>query len=133
MLPRTTTEHVLDEIWREVLGTDTSDIHASFFDLGGHSLLAIRLFAKIEERFGRRLPLATLFERPTIAQLAPIVDPGAAAAKVAQDPLVKIKPGGTKPPFFCVHGIGGEVLPFQPLAGEPERRATVLWLAVGRG
>jgi thioesterase domain-containing protein len=36
---------------------------------------------------------------------------------VAQDPLVNIKPGGTKPPFFCVHGIGGEVLPFQSLAG----------------
>jgi acyl transferase domain-containing protein/thioesterase domain-containing protein/acyl carrier protein len=117
VLPRTPTERVLGEIWREVLGTGTPDIHASFFDLGGHSLLAIKLFAKIEERFGRRLPLATLFEHPTIAQLASIVDPGAPPAKVTPDPLVKIKPGGTKPPFFCVHGIGGEVLPFQPLAG----------------
>ena len=115
-LPRTTTERALDEIWRQVLGTDTSDIHASFFELGGHSLLAIKLFARIEERFGRRLPLATLFERPTIAQLAPMVDPGTAAADVAQDAVVSIKPGGTKPPFFCVHGIGGEVLPFKPLA-----------------
>jgi thioesterase domain-containing protein/NAD(P)-dependent dehydrogenase (short-subunit alcohol dehydrogenase family)/acyl carrier protein len=117
VLPRTTTERALDEIWRAVLGTDTSDIHASFFDLGGHSLLAIRLFARIEEHFGRRLPLAALFERPTIAQLAPIVDPGAAAADAPADPLVSIKPGGTKPPFFCVHGIGGEVFAFKPLAG----------------
>ena len=116
-LPRTTTERALDEIWRQVLGIATSDIHASFFDLGGHSLLAIQLFAAIEERFRRRLPLATLLQCPTIAQLAPLVDPSAAAADLTQDPLVAIKPAGAKPPFFCVHGIGGEVLPFQPLAG----------------
>ena len=116
VLPRTTTEHVLDEIWREVLGTDISDIHANFFDLGGHSLLAIRLFARIDDRFGRRLPLATLFEAPTIAKLAQILDPGATPARALHDPLVSIKPGGTKPPFFCIHGVGGEVLPFQPLA-----------------
>ena len=115
-LPRTATERALDEIWRQVLGVDTSDIHASFFDLGGHSLLAIRLFTVIEERFRRRLPLTTLLERPTIAQLAALVDSDRAAADVPRDPLVAIKPAGSKPPFFCVHGIGGEVLPFKPLA-----------------
>src|SRR5258708_39818553 len=80
VLPWTATERALDEIWREVLGTDTADVHASFFHLGGHSLLAIKLFARIEERFGRRLPLATLFEHSTISRLAPLVDPAAAAA-----------------------------------------------------
>jgi acyl transferase domain-containing protein/thioesterase domain-containing protein/acyl carrier protein len=114
--PRTPTEQALDEIWQEVLGTATSDIHASFFDLGGHSLLAIKLFARIEARFGRRLPLSTLLEHPTIAQLAAVVEPEATVPQAKQNALVHIKPLGSKPPLFCVHAIGGEVLPFQPLA-----------------
>lgn len=110
-LPRTSTELALDEIWREVLGTDESDIDASFFDLGGHSLLAVSLFVSIEKRFGRRLPLSVLFERPTVAKLAQVLDSDA----TTPDTTVVLIKGGTKRPFFCVHGVGGELLSFKRL------------------
>ncbi|HSP61988.1 MAG TPA: amino acid adenylation domain-containing protein [Pyrinomonadaceae bacterium] len=116
--PRTPTENLLVEIWRDVLGVAHIGIHENFFDLGGHSLLAVRLFAQVEKRFGRRWPLATLFQAPTIAQFA---------AKIEKEwspkwsSLVAIKPDGSKLPFFCVHGLGGNVLEFSDLSRHLDR------------
>src|SRR5258707_1204997 len=111
--PRTPTEKLLAEIWREVLVVSHIGIHENFFDLGGHSLLAVRLFAQIEKRFGRRWPLATLFQLPTIAQFAATIEKDWSPKWSS---LVAIKPDGSKPPFFCVHGLGGNVLEFSDLA-----------------
>lgn len=111
--PRTPTEKLLAEIWRDVLGVSQIGIHENFFDLGGHSLLAVRLFAQIEKRFARRWPLATLFQLPTIAQLAATIEKDWSPKWSS---LVAIKPDGSKPPFFCVHGLGGNVLEFSDLA-----------------
>ncbi len=111
--PRTPTEKLLAEIWRDVLGVAHIGIHENFFDLGGHSLLAVRLFAQVEKRFGRRWPLATLFRAPTIAQFAATIEK---EWSPEWSSLVAIKPNGSKPPFFCVHGLGGNVLEFSDLA-----------------
>ncbi|HXM49944.1 MAG TPA: amino acid adenylation domain-containing protein, partial [Pyrinomonadaceae bacterium] len=62
--PRTPLEKSLTTIWCEVLEVKALGINDNFFDLGGHSLLAVRLFAQIEKRLARRLPLATLFQAP---------------------------------------------------------------------
>jgi amino acid adenylation domain-containing protein len=111
--PRTPTEKLLAGIWRDVLGVADIGIHENFFDLGGHSLLAVRLFAQVEKRFGRRWPLATLFQAPTIAQFASTIEK---EWSPKWSSLVAIKPNGSKPPFFCVHGLGGNVLEFSDLA-----------------
>jgi len=111
--PRTPTEKLLAEIWRDVLGVAHIGIHENFFDLGGHSLLAVRLFAQVEKRFGRRWPLATLFRAPTIARFAATIEK---EWSPKWSSLVAIKPNGSKPPFFCVHGLGGNVLEFYDLA-----------------
>jgi acyl carrier protein len=94
--------------WSQSIGID------DFFALGGHSLLAVRHFALVEEAFGRKVPLATLFEAATIEQLAAVLRKE--VRRDASSPLVPIQPGGSLPPLFCVHGHSGEVLFYRPLS-----------------
>src|SRR6185312_2549169 len=68
--PRTPTEEVLASIWAEVLKLDRVGMHDNFFELGGHSLLAMRVVARVREAFNVELPLRTLFEAPSVGELA---------------------------------------------------------------
>ena len=104
----------LRTIWEDVLEVQPVGRQASFFDLGGHSLLAARLFARIEKEFGQTLPLATLFQAPTIEAMA---------ALLASDQpvrtwraLVPIQATGTRPPIFAIAGAGGQVVNYGSLA-----------------
>jgi len=104
----------LKQIWETVLGRSPIRVDDNFFDLGGHSLLAVKLFVQIEKALGVRLPLATLFQAPTVARLA------AALRSEGWNPpwssLVPVKPGGTRAPYFIIHGLGGNVLNLRHLA-----------------
>jgi len=107
-------EAQLVKIWETVLGIEPIGIRHNFFELGGNSLLAVRLMQRIKQAFGKDLQIATLFEAPTVGQLA------AAVRRDGWSPpwtsLVPIQTDGSKPPFFCVHGAGGTVLRFYDLA-----------------
>ena len=74
MEPRTDTERQLVAIWAAVLKKDVIGVTESFLDLGGHSLLAIRVLGRISKEFGVRLALRSLFETPTVEQIAVIID-----------------------------------------------------------
>ena len=63
-------ERRLATIFSEVLGVKEVAPHDNFFDLGGHSLLASQLASHVRHRFGIDLPIAAVFEHPTVAQLA---------------------------------------------------------------
>jgi amino acid adenylation domain-containing protein len=69
--PRTKLEERLATIWAEVLGLERVGIHDNFFELGGHSLLATRLAARVREALGVDVAIRSLFEHPTLAELAP--------------------------------------------------------------
>ena len=112
--PADPVETKLVQIWEEILAKHPIGIRDNFFELGGHSLLAVRLMRRIEQAFDRNLPLATLFEAPTIEQLALIL--GGDHWSPSFSLAVPIQPLGDRPPFFCVHGLGGAVLRFQELA-----------------
>jgi len=101
-------------LWEKVLDVQPIGVTDDFFQLGGHSLLAVRLFAEIEKQWGRRLPLSVLFERATVEHLAERLRQAAGTSPWSS--LVPIQPEGSRPPFFCVHGIGGEVLQYRQLA-----------------
>jgi NADP-dependent 3-hydroxy acid dehydrogenase YdfG/acyl carrier protein len=68
--PRNELEQTIAEIWRQLLGIERVGIHDNFFDLGGHSLLAIQIISRLRNSFYVTIPLRTLLERPTVAELA---------------------------------------------------------------
>ena len=119
--PRDDLEAALVETWEDVLDVRPIGATDNFFDLGGHSLLAIRLLARVEARFGRRLPLSSLFLGATPADLATLLRQPAGGDDWT--PLVPIRPAGDGAPFFCVHPAGGIVYCFGDLARElgPDR------------
>jgi phthiocerol/phenolphthiocerol synthesis type-I polyketide synthase E len=74
--PRNQVERSLADLWQGLLGVNHLSIHDNFFDIGGDSLLATRLFTQIGNVFGRKLSLDTIFEAPTIAELAEVLERG---------------------------------------------------------
>jgi acyl carrier protein len=74
--PRDALEVQPTEIYEKILDVQSIGIRDNFFELGGHSLLAVRLGASIEKQFSKDLPLATLFQAPTIEQLATLLRQG---------------------------------------------------------
>jgi acyl carrier protein len=71
--PSTPVEEELARIWGEVLGRSQVSVQDNFFDLGGHSLLAAQCVSRIRESLGVELPLQSLFETATLADLADLV------------------------------------------------------------
>ncbi len=60
--PRTETEHLLCNLWSQVLGMEVTSINSHFFEIGGHSLLASQLASRIRESFGIEMPLRVIFD-----------------------------------------------------------------------
>lgn len=112
--PRDELETRLATIWSEVLGVEPVGVMDSFLDLGGYSSLAVTLLARLEEEFGRGLPLAAMFDDPTIANLARLLNrPPVAPEEIS---LVPIQRQGSQTPLFCVHPAGGTVFCYLELA-----------------
>jgi amino acid adenylation domain-containing protein len=108
-------QHQLIQMWEDLLGVEPIGIKDDFFELGGNSLLAMRLFADIEHKFTKKLPLALLLSSPTIETIAAIIQQETVFVNTAKN-LVEIQTQGTKPPLFMLHPLGGEVLCYRHLA-----------------
>ena len=68
--PRTVIEQTLAAIWTNLLGVGQVGVHDNFFALGGHSLIATQIVSSLRDTFQVELPLRTLFEAPTVSELA---------------------------------------------------------------
>jgi thioesterase domain-containing protein/acyl carrier protein len=106
--PRTEIEKKICELWAKLLHIERVGVTDNFFELGGHSLLAVRLFAELEKLTGRKLPLVTLFQTPTVEELARLADENQVGR--ARSVLVPVRASGSRPALFLVHGAGGDVL-----------------------
>lgn len=115
VLPVGFVQQTLVGIWREILALDQAiSVDDDFFELGGHSLLVLDLMTQIKVALGKTLPLAAIFQAPTISALSRLID------KDHQDsewtPLVPLKTKGDAPPLFCFHPVGGHVICYNELA-----------------
>jgi amino acid adenylation domain-containing protein len=122
--PRDALERQLTEVWQDVLNVKPIGIHDNFFELGGHSLLAVRVWAQVEERFSQGLPLSTLFQAPTISELAKAlrqVEPAPVCPSLVV--IQAGQPTSRKPPLFCIHVLGRGLEFYLPLVRhlDPER------------
>ena len=70
---RTPLEKDLAQIWGEVLELDQIGIHDNFLDLGGDSLAATRIVSRVISRFQTEIPLRSLFQSPTVAEMAVVI------------------------------------------------------------
>ena len=132
--PESEIEKVLAGFWAELLGVSKVGVHDGFFDLGGHSLVAVRLFRMIKAAFAVDFPISVLFEAPTIAQCAALIekagaraaDPADARAGAAVTPLkppthlhlvrMATSKHPHRTPFFLCAGMFGNVLNLRHLA-----------------
>ena len=109
--PRCENEARMVRLWEELLRVRGIGVHDNFFELGGHSLLAASLAVRIAKEFGQKLSLAALAEASTVDRVVALLN-----ETRVRSVLIPLQPHGARPPFFCVHGIGGEALSYVALA-----------------
>jgi amino acid adenylation domain-containing protein len=127
--PRDTTELILWNVWREILGSSEFGVTDSFFDLGGHSVDVIRLIGRVQQSFGMQLPMKSVMTNPTVETLAAALRKPNGASRSA---AVPIQPFGSRTPLFLVHGAGGTVVGYHDVARHLGRERPVYGLqAIG--
>ncbi|MEM7330651.1 MAG: alpha/beta fold hydrolase [Chloroflexota bacterium] len=114
--PRDAMENQMSRLWEEVLGVQKIGIHDDFFDSGGSSFLASKLFLRVQEVMGQKLPLSTLLEAKTVAQM--VATMRAKSEGKLWSKTVTMKPGkeGSQALFF-VPGAGGSLIRLDALMG----------------
>ncbi len=112
--PRDEFESRLAIIWEKLLGVRPIGVRDNFFEIGGHSLSAVLLLYRIEESFHQDLPVAALFEGPTIEDLANLLRKKGQSEEPSA--LGALQTGGSQTPLFCVHGLSGELFDYLELA-----------------
>jgi amino acid adenylation domain-containing protein len=99
--PRTPVEEKIAAIWIKVLAVPRVGVHDNFFDLGGHSLLAAQMMSLLEGAFGRKIPLAALFENQTVEGLSRFYGDDSVVPE-KWPTVIPIQAKGTRTPLFCV-------------------------------
>ncbi|MBB3676995.1 alpha/beta fold hydrolase [Modestobacter versicolor] len=115
--PATDGEASIEAIWARILRLDHVSRDESFTALGGDSLAVEEMLTTVGTSCGVQVSTADLAEHPTLAEFAELVGEAQRGTAVRRTgPLVRLHPGGTRPPVFCFAGAGGHAAFFEPLA-----------------
>jgi acyl-CoA synthetase (AMP-forming)/AMP-acid ligase II/thioesterase domain-containing protein/acyl carrier protein len=101
------------QIWKEVLNIPCVSPDDDFFRCGGNSLAAIELLIKIQRAFNLTIPADTIYVYPTVRLQAVMIAKKTGTAKQYDPLVIPIREGGTLPPLFCFHSIGGWIGTYQ--------------------
>lgn len=96
------TNDALLNVWRSTLRIQEIGIHDNFFELGGNSFLGLLLLDRINRLVGKQLPLVTIFQAPTIHEMATLLAQG--FGRLPETRLIPIRREGNRVPFFMIHG-----------------------------
>jgi enterobactin synthetase component F len=115
--PVTLVEKKLAALWQEVLEVERVGLHDNFFELGGDSLDAAVMASLFPEHLQVELPLGSLFEAPTIADLAALIE---RLSSESPDPIgvmlaLRTVSKNAHHPLFCIHPMAGISLGFSSL------------------
>jgi hypothetical protein len=97
--PRGPVERRLAAVWSDVLGRSGIGAHDNFFELGGHSLLLARVLSRVRSEWGIELPMRVVFERPTVAELAVVLEDG--PSRAPEPPIVPVPRTAAMPVSFA--------------------------------
>ncbi|GAA0583927.1 amino acid adenylation domain-containing protein [Kribbella sandramycini] len=119
--PSTPLEEKVASLFAEVLGVDRVGIDDDFFLRGGHSLRVIRLIWRLREELGVDVPIRTVFQYPTVTELAPRL----VESTEFEDPFAVVLPvrtEGERPPLWWLHPGGGLCWPYMGFAPHLDKR-----------
>ena len=128
--PANSLERDIAAIWEDLLQISPIGVRSDFFDLGGDSLALVSLFASIEAKFGRSLTIDVIAGGLTVTGLAQVLSKDPVIADGVSTVLA-LQPTGDLPPFFCVHGVGGDVIHLYKLATRLGKRRPFLAIRQG--
>lgn len=111
--PRNAGELLVARVWNELFDREV-EIHDDFFEIGGDSLAAMDLLSRLHRESGVSLSIAAMMQRPTVAGLAEALSHRRTSD--AWSPLVPIQDRGNRPPLYCIHPGGGNILCYLDLA-----------------
>jgi amino acid adenylation domain-containing protein len=72
--PRTESEKLVADVWKECLNLEEIDVFSNFFEIGGHSIIAVKIVVRIQKKTDIRIPLSAVIQNPTIEKFAKLLN-----------------------------------------------------------
>ena len=111
----THTQQIIADIWKKFLNRPQINLSDNFYDIGGHSILIARIMPLINKALNLSIPLAAILEHPVLEDFAAQIDQ---LNFSSTKNIYTLKNRNTTQNIFFVHGIGGDIVQYQPIAEE---------------